>query len=760
MWLLSALLLLMFCSMNAQSPRLKKAGQYFEKGDFREAINLYEEILQKEDVPEAKIRIAEAYRHIGNYPSAALWYAQVVNLPESQPLHKFYYGLMLLRNEDCKSAERWFREYLKYEPYDLRKPYLLDACGFMEQLKHKNEDKLELQLPSFNSPAPELGPAYYKDSLVFSSYRQPESDDSPPFLGLHRVGREWAGGEWAYSSPEPFSGVLNSKFHEGVAVFNKDLTEIFFTRTRETRVKPGPEGIHRLEIATARRLPQGNWSELHPLPFSSDEYSVAHPSLSGDGKRLYFSSDMPGGYGGKDLYMAFLENKQWGPPLNLGPTINTPKDEVFPHITASGNLYFSSDGHFGMGGQDIYRAREGADGLWAQPENLGFPFNTLADDFGIIFNETEKEGYFTSNRSGGAGRDDIYFFELKNPGFTVKVEVVDLNTGLPIPDAKAWHSCSADTLTTGQQGQLFLQLRECCTITGNAAGFQPFSVDACRKDGPMPEDTLFIALALRPEEAPEASLSLETEAEPEPSATLQGVAINKLTGLPVRGATIMLSGSDCTAPTPVLTDEEGRFTFSIPEGCCFKLRAERDNFFVKYMDGLFCAGREEALTPFTIQLTPYTRDAESEGEGERIPVKMDADENEFGISAGPAEGEESFAFRVNLYYDVGRSSVQKGSVPELNKLLRLMQENPDIIVEIRSHTDSQGDEQSNMRLSQRRADAVVRFLLGQGIERERLLATGYGETRLVNDCRDGIPCTEEQHQENRRTEFSVLGKVQ
>ncbi|MCB0562806.1 MAG: OmpA family protein [Phaeodactylibacter sp.] len=768
-WLLPALLLFLCSVVYAQPAKLKKANQLFEEGNYQLAIPIYEEILGREDLAQAKIRLAESFRFLGNYKASAQWYALVIGLPECRPEHKFYYGLMLLRTGDCEAAERWFKDYLRYHPYDPRKQRLLNACDYIDGLSREQVGGVTLSLPEFNSPNSELGPAYFEDGLVFSAFRRSEEDPLRAFLDLFKVTIEDRNAERKYSKPKLFSSDIQSRFHEGLAAFNNDETEIYFTRTRKVSShSPLEPEIHRLEMVTARHLPQGGWSNFQSLPFNSDEYSVVHPSISSDGKRLFFSSDMPGGQGGKDLYLSFFENGRWGPSINLGPAVNTPDDEVFPFISDSGKLYFSSNGHLGLGGQDIFWTEEGYDGLWVLPHNLGAPFNSEADDFGVIFNSTEMEGYFTSNRSGGMGKDDIYFFQLAILGTPVQVDIVNLTTGDPVPYAKVISSCSGDTLLAGPDGRLFLRLPECCTLTGLSEGYKARSLEACERKGELAADTLFIALALAPgvAQTPAPEVVEEVMEKPFDGYLANGVVLNKESGKPVFQAKVRLTSVGCTEPEAAFTDKQGRFSLPMEEGCCYRLRIERENFFALNLD--VCAKEGKYEQSFNAYLIPYASDPSSEGEGEGLPVKMDPEANttasasatDFGFDRSPEGDRDEFAFRMNVYYDVNRTSVQKKSVSELTRLLQLLEDNPDIILEISSHTDSNGDSASNLTLSQKRADTIVRFLISKGIKKERLVAKGYGESKLANGCADGVPCSEEEHQENRRTEFRVLGKVQ
>lgn len=753
LWLLPVLLLLWDSVSAQQSIKLKKANQYFEEGNYRAAIPLYEEVLGVEDMAQVKARLAESYRFLENYSAAAQWYALVVGLPGSPPEYKFYYGMMLLNNGDCEGAERWFKDYLKYAPYDPRKPRLLDACNHTRGLAQKLTGKAQISLPAFNSPNSELGPAYYENGLTFSVFRKNPEHPSRPFLDLVMVSASQGGRGNVYSSPKVFSNSLQSNFDEGFATFNSEETEIFVTRTRALPASSNRPSIRRLEIASARRLPEGGWSKLEPLPFSSDNYSIAHPSLSKDGKRLYFSSDMPGGYGGKDLYLSFFENGQWGPPINLGPTINTADDEIFPFISDSGKLYFSSNGYVGLGGQDIFWTRHGPDGLWETPENMGHPINSEGNDFGIILKNSDTEGYFTSNRSGGAGKDDIYAFQLKVTGTLARLDLVDLDTGDPIPNARVVSSCTGDTLQAGPDGRVFLRMMECCTFTGHAGDYRERSVEACGGTGDLPRDTFYVALAL-PRKERESG-----EVEAASQHLLSGVVFNQETGSPVFQAKVRLISADCLPPPTTLTDKQGRFSLQLEPGCCYQVKIERDNFFAQTLKEKVCTSPGERELFLNANLLPYRSDPASKGE-EGLPVKMKPQDDVYKLSRSSKGDAGSFSFLMNVYYDLDRSSIQKNSVDTLLQLLHLMRENPNIVVEVSAHTDSQGEASYNQELSQKRAENIVRYLVKKGISTERLVARGLGESQLANHCADEVPCSEEEHQQNRRTEFRVLGKIQ
>jgi outer membrane protein OmpA-like peptidoglycan-associated protein len=732
--LLHAFFLLgMFPTLQAQHSRLQKANESYEQGHLRYSIKLYHQVLDREDVPLAKMRLAEAYRRIGDYKTAAQWYEITMGLEESQPEDRLKYGFCLMRIGECEEAERWFTEYLDMRPYDSRKPDLTNACATLERLEQLQAGVVVEPL-NLNGPGQDLAPAFYRDGLVFTSASRPD-ETGKAYAGLF-FAPKMEGDSMAFAQPKLFSGSLDQPFHEGVATFNPEQDEIFFTRTRNTGAK---QGKLRLEISSARLLPQGNWSSLKPLPFSSDDYSVAHPSISADGKRLFFSSDMPGGKGGKDIYVSVRLNGSWSKPLNLGSPINTEGDEVFPYMALDGSLYFASDGHFGLGGQDLYRVKEDEAGLWGRPDNLGAPFNSKADDFAIIVDSTGVNGFFTSNREGGAGGDDIYHFGYT--GRIVQVDVIDLASGEGMPQAQLLVGEEADTLILDGNGQQLFSLQDCEPVTAIRQGYSAKKIKLCPEDAAADADTLFIAIAL----------------EREKSYYLAGVVFDDQSGRPVEGAEVELIGENCMIPVVQYTNVEGKFFFDLKASCCYRVKASHESYEKQRSEASVCLTDESPREYVNLFLQPFEQNnsqplANKPKEEEPLPDIFAG----FERSKRNKHDSTSITYRLNLYYDVGRSSVQASSVPELIKLRELLLAQPDLKVAIYSHTDSEGGTESNLSLSQRRADKIMQYLVGQGIDRGRLEAQGFGESRLVNECEDGVPCEEWQHQENRRTEFKVI----
>ncbi|MEL6356099.1 MAG: hypothetical protein AAFQ37_04110, partial [Bacteroidota bacterium] len=288
---------------------------------------------------------------------------------------------------------------------------LLLACGGTI-LKAQGPEIGNLQ--EINTEASEFSPAFYGNELVY--VHQPPNGAVDPrtgdiFYELFRASETVLSGR---RRPKLFSIELNSSYHEGPVSFSRDMQQIFFTRTnmKQGVSQSDQRGRAGLKIYYAYQG-QYEWLGTRELPFNSDEYSCMHPTLSEDGQRLFFASDRPGGFGGLDLYLSEWLGDRWSEPINLGPEINTSKNEAFPFIHDSGHLFFASNGHPGQGGLDIF-VIDLSGRKWGNVYNLADPFNSPYDDFGLILDGSSAFGYLSSNRPGGIGKDDLYRFTTPN----------------------------------------------------------------------------------------------------------------------------------------------------------------------------------------------------------------------------------------------------------------------------------------------------------------------------------------------------------
>ncbi|MFN0174909.1 MAG: OmpA family protein [Saprospiraceae bacterium] len=772
----------------AQSPRLKRANEAMQDLDYMTAIVEYQQVLQREDLPEAKIGLAECYRKINDTENAEYWYGQIVRLPNTKPVNKLYYGMMLQANGKCDVARLWLKQYEKEAPDDARGQFLAKACDMEEELLTKNKGIYQINHLPCNSSYDDFGPSIVHGQLVFASDRdlgtaikRTSMWTGNPFSDLYATAlRTDVPGAIATARLEKFSSSVNTRFNEAAVCLAPDGQTIYFTRNNfdDGNTERSEEGLVKLNIFSARRNVEGGWSNVTRLPFNSSEYNTSHPSISPDGKRLYFSSNRPSGFGGMDLYFSELNNGVWGAAINLGPTVNTEGNEIFPFIDPNKRLYFASNGHIGLGGLDLFYSTQKGDKDWNLPVNLGAPLNSTRDDFGVYFGGDLSWGFFTSDRDGGAGRDDIYAFS-KNAA-PVEIYVFDNQTLKPISGAAVLNSLTSLTLTTSSEGIVAFDMRhaECADFSTAKKGYE-----AAIKTGCTGNEGAAMGQITR----------IEIGLNKVGNFSVQGMVFDMRDGFPANGAKLILA-NDCgkSTPEPIITGPDGRFKFKLDKNCCYTLRAMQDGFIAGVAEGICTKNlSQNPVFKVNLNLEPY-RDAEGfiveipenapAQTGPRYndlsglyenpdgsPATFDLGDGlsvregvlyDNGVPSQPGEStweHGSAGFLVNLYYDFNDDEPSTASLPELKKLLKTLRQNPDFQVEIASHTDARGSDEYNLNLSQRRANAVVDWLVKQGIARERLTPHGYGEIKLVNKCGNGVQCEETQHQLNRRTEFRIIG---
>ncbi len=785
--LLPAVLYVLPVALPAQAVVQRQADLAMQALDYVTAISLYQQVVEHDPNSLAMIDLAECYRKINDTENAERWYAEVVKMPTAKAAHRLYYGMMLQANGKCTEAKTWFDLYRAERPEDARGQHLAAACDQVNQLRQAGEGIYNISKMPFNSELDDYGPTLRGNQLIFASDRLENSPGQrtsmwtgASFTELYRVDFQPDNGEpgsFVYQPAGKFSATVNSKFNEAAATFSADGKTIFFTRNNLLDGKTGrdDDGLIKLKIYTGSITETGEWTGLQALPFCSDNYSVAHPSLSADGQRLYFASNKPGGYGGMDLYFSELESGRWGLPINMGPDVNTEGNEIFPFIHTDGRLYFASNGHTGLGGLDIYYTTPKGKGDWNVPVNPGAPLNSSHDDFGITFSAIGNWGFFSSNRAGGLGHDDIYGFTKH--AVPVEIYVFDYFTKAPVVGALVTNQSGTLALSTGKDGkiQFDMRLEECATFEFSKKSYETVKKEGCTK-GLAEGQTLHLDLHL----------------EKKANYTLQGLVFDMTDGLPAEGVLVTLT-NNCGQPVDVQnTSEEGRYQFKLDKNCCYTVKATAEGYIADVSERNCTVGLPPSSSlRADLSMEPY-RDADGFMVKKTSPANVEmprfntrtglyenADgspatydfgngltlrkgvlfDNEQPSQPGKSDWERSTeGFLVHIYHDYDAAKIRMESEPELKKLLTTLLQNPELKVEIASHTDARGAAEYNLELSQRRADAVVDWLANHGLDRSRLSARGYGESQPVNKCGEGVDCTEEQHQLNRRTEFRIVGK--
>lgn len=606
----------------------KKGVKNYEKMAYQSAIGDFEKYLSKNDNTDAMIKLANAYRMVNDAPNAEKWYSKVVGLPETPPINMFYYGKMLMEAEKYNVAKIWFNKYLDKVPDDFVAEMLLASCNSVNSFK-KDTTLFSVKEAAIPELATYFGQVPFRDGIIFTADKMVFKNSETykwtghSYLDLY-FSKKDANGRWL--SPMELKGNINGQYHEGPACFNKEGNMVYFTRSNVNGKKlvKSSKNENNLKLFSAE-LSGDTWTNIKELPFNSDEYSCGHPTLSEDGKTLYFISDMPGGMGGTDIYKSHFDGVSWSKPENLGPVVNTAGNEMFPYIHHDGTLYFSSDAHNNLGGLDVFMTSY--DGKkWLQVENLNYPLNSSKDDFAFVLNEDNRTGYVSSNRNSG---DKIYEIAKHDPSFLLSGIVT--HKGKPL------------------------------------AGIDSSVVEIYNET----EKTYDV----------------------------------------------------------ILTEKNGVYHYRFKPGCEYNVKVWKPMFFTVTPAKTFNLKGKKISENFTANF-----------EMDQIII-------------------EKPIVLENIYYDLDKWFIREDAAKELDRLVQVMLKNPKLHIELSSHTDSRAGDQYNLILSDKRAKAAVDYLIAKGVDASRMKWKGYGETKLVNRCKNNVECSEEEHQQNRRTEFKAIKPV-
>lgn len=698
---------------SGQSFQEKKADLLYENMAYYKAVSIYESLYKKYPQNGKYIqRLAYCYDKMNNYKKALLYYSYLMQIDIRRIEDYYEYAQLLRIDGNLEESKKWLEKYILLAPDDKRAINQYDKLNELISLKNEVK-KIEIADVAGNTRYIEMCPAYYKDMIVYSSAKDSFSMirnkfqwNYEPFLNLF-VTKSYPKNDFKRSTD--FSAKLNSRVHEGPACFTSDFKTMYFTRNSRVDGKgeKTANGTNNLKIFISS-FDGKNWSDAREFPYNSNVYSVGHPALSPDDKSLYFVSDMPGGFGETDIYKSELINGSWSKPVNLGATINTKGKEMFPYVDKKGILYFSSDGLPGIAGLDIYAAKEEENGKYLVT-NLGEPLNSKYDDFGFIINTDSLKGYFTSNRPGGAGDDDIYSFS---------VSAIDLEV----------KSLRADNREILPGSKIYLISETGAVITSSLSdqnGMAEFGIKPGVKYKLSAENGSFVA------DVQEVGVSTQVIGLQQNEEILlkQGFlyltieVLDKETGLIIPNALVDISEGEYDHAT--VEDKNGMVRMKMNNSMNYTFYATADNYFgntVKYSSFDKAPGNYS----LTIELEKLST-------GKQIALE-------------------------DLFYDLNKWNIRPDAALVLDKLAQILTENPNVKIEIGSHTDSRGTAETNMKLSQRRSESVLAYLVKKGIAPTRLVAKGYGESQLINKCADGVNCTEDEHQENRRTVIEILNK--
>ncbi len=608
-----------------------------------------------------------------------------------------------------------------------------------------------------NSKKLEFSPTYYQNGIVYVTAdlegQKIDGNIGVPFFELFYAELDGTG---MPSNPQSFSAKVNSSTHEGPVAFNFREDLLYFTSNSEMK---NSKGKFTNKIYEATRG-SNDWENKKALPFNSNEYYTMHPTLVANGMKLYFASNRPGGYGGTDIYYVEKIGEQWQEPVNMGPTVNTNKNEAFPFIHESGMLFFSSEGHAGLGGYDLYAVNTLEKEI-SELLHLGTPFNTEQADFGLILNPTGTQGYFTSARIGGIGQDDIYLFDAPNGLFAeatpteamAKITVIEELNGALIPNAGVYVFEKNKSGLYGKEDlyEVVLEAKsdnpdemEVRFVMKDEVGQPHFYTDAqglITTQLATNQDYLFLVTKegyvhkeLRYSTTGQTvPMLVQIPLESKQCITLSGIVRNAGTGVVIPNANILIE-SDCeNISETMMTNANGLYEYCLPRGCEYGIRVEKEGFSSVLTN----------ISTINLNQSAIYKD-----------INLQAFETSLNISSDKLK-EGATIVLENIYYDFNKSAIRAGAAEELDALVTLMEQYPSMEVELTAHTDARGDAKYNRALSRERAFAAKDYLEMKGISETRITARGMGEVAIRNHCGNGVKCSDEEHQYNRRTEVRV-----
>jgi len=697
----------------AQSAQERKADQFYEDFAYSQAAEVYETLYQG-DTSNSKYaqRLAHSYYKMLDYKKALHYYSILVQSDNHRAEDYYTYAQLLHIDGKYDESKSWLVKYIISSPGDQRAKKQLENLNLLLKIRSDNENITIKDLDE-NTRFTDMCPTFYKDKIVYSSAKDSFSMvrnrfkwNDQPFLDIYE---SEPGPTPDTKKDKSFSSALNSRYHEGPVCFTSDFNTIYFTRNSflNGKVTRTPDGVNNLKIFISD-FDGKEWKNIRGLHFNSDAYSVGHPALSADNKTLYFVSDMPGGFGETDIYKSEWTNGTWGKPLNLGESINSRGKEMFPYVDKDGILYFSSDGLPGSGGLDIFAAKEGENGTYLVV-NLGSPLNSRYDDFGYVVKKDSLLGYFTSNRTGGKGEDDNYYFTVNK--IDLRVISYDDHTKAIIPGSKI--------ALLGSDGKVIE------SKIADKDGVAEFPVNPREKYQLLAESTTYVP-AKKDIKVGGSMFNFKQNEDvflkqAYPYLTIE--VIDKESGLIIPNALVDISEGKYEESE--LEDNNGIIKMKMNAATDYTFYVSAEEFFDK-----------------TVKFSSV----------DKVPGEYSMTVELEKLSTG-----KQFVLD-DLYYDLNKYNIRPDAAIVLDKLAKILVDNPEVRIEIGSHTDSRGSSESNMTLSQNRSESVMAYLIGKGIAKSRLVAKGYGETQLINKCADGVDCPEVDHQANRRTVIEILNQ--
>ncbi|WP_158962998.1 OmpA family protein [Myroides fluvii] len=624
-----------------QTRKERKADREYDNFAYVDAIKFYEGMVEKGEINTSILsKLGDSYYFNGKFVEAHRWYDELFqgsypdkNIGALDKEYYYRYGQTLKAVNQLEKADAVLQEFAALKANDSRAQLFITNSELVEQTIASS--RFTLMNLSTNSESSDYGASLLGNRLIFTSARASEEMKNKVHNWTNqRYTKLYAttiGEDGSFGDPVLFAKEIASKeLNMGTAIFTKDGNTMYFTSNNGSvggkKAQYNEEESSLLKIYKTRKQSDGTWGTLEALPFNLDGYNTAHPALTPDEKWMYFVSDRQGSLGQSDLFRVSLyDTGRFGTVEHLGDKVNTAGRETFPFISSDYMLYFSSDGHPGFGGLDLYKVKINRDGQLGVPTNLGSDINSAFDDFGIYIDAATKKGFVSSNKTGGVGSDDVYLFVEKPCFQMIDGVVTDLESHKAISHVEI-------AIYDHMEKQIDV-------VQADELGYYHSEKLAC--------------------------------------------------------------------------------------GQQYRIHVSKEGYFAK---------------DFTVAVDRKIQ--------QRVNIELEIIE----------KGDDLFKkLKLSpIHFDFDSSTIRPDAAIELMKVVNTMLEHPKLELDVRSHTDSRGDDGYNMKLSERRAQATIQWMISKGVKASRLTGRGYGESQLVNHCSNKVDCTDEQHEENRRSEFIIL----
>ena len=722
--------LFFFHSGNAQKC-IKKGDLLFKQNHFMDALNQYQFALDNGySADKLYPKIAETYYFLIDYENSYLWNKKVFDLlGENTPSRLYkYHAEVSMNSGKYQEAIHYSEKYQSCSNQTINDGIPIKERIKWIQLNNDSIQSIHIWKTNIETGGRSMGICYDQNSLIYSSPETGNYKDQTVFYNL------------AYTTPDGLNSDFPKndlkktqfKYYEGTPSVTKDGLELYYSgngseakKYFENQIEKkviSDDSVNVLMIYKLEKV-DGKWSNKQLLPFNDRNYDCSFPFINDNGDHLFFASNMPGGYGGYDLYVSELVDGAWSVPHNLGEEINTTKDEIYPFLHGD-SLIFSSNGKLGFGGFDLY-CSQWKDKKASNCKNLKKPFNSSHDDFAMIVKNIDgaTSGYFSSNRRGNNGYDHIYGFKKRNQ-IQISGYILDAITNKPIPNAKV--------------SLLGVNNEVLDTINSFEDGRYSFSIDPSKsysintyKDEYQKNRMVLSNSRINDPELKEGDFNVLLDKK----TIIRGIIKNGKDGQPISGVKITFRdpdsqeeiASDSTSISgEFIAEIEGK---KIGDSIHFIVTLSKEGYFFKTIDINETIPKNGSLELESNMdsLVKYLREI----------VKINP-----------------------INFDLGKWDIRPDATVELNKVVEIMNKYPNMIVELGSHTDCRASKSFNMNLSHKRAKSSANYIRSRIVNPDRIYGKGYGELQLLNECEcEGAvksTCTEEEHQQNRRTEFKVI----